>query len=251
MKKLILTSLVFFVVYNAVVDKSTQNKIDKLEEKVRTYVQEDTSAVDQVEVEEVSVNQNDEQENISTGGGSTEPKKRSTEVTQYFNEIVMNTEFGGSRKTAYTWKTDMKIYVDGEKQEYLMTELNRIVAELNDIINPIEIKIVSSPSQANYTVYFGSRTNFKNKYHLNDPQHLEKNWGYFEVYASSGVMYVDTYRNGDQVTQKHLLREELTQSLGLFNDSWRYPESIFYQGWTSTTEFAPIDRELIDMLYNN
>ena len=36
MKKLILTSLVFFVVYNAVVDKSTQNKIDKLEEKVRT-----------------------------------------------------------------------------------------------------------------------------------------------------------------------------------------------------------------------
>ena len=246
MKKLILTSLVFFVVYNAVVDKPTQNKIDKLEEKVRTYVQEDTSVVEDVEVVEVS-----EDQEVSEGGGSVEVKQRSPETTQYFNEIALNTEFSGPRKTAYTWKTDMKIYVDGEKQEYLIDELTRIVDELNGIINPIEIKIVSSPSQANYTVYFGSRNNFKNKYNLNDPQRLDNNWGYFEVYASSGVMYVDTYRNGDKTTQKHLLREELTQSLGLFNDSYRYPESIFYQGWTSTTEFAPIDRELIDMLYNN
>ena len=44
--------------------------------------------------------------------------------------------------------------------------------------------------------------------------------------------------------------EELTQSLGLFNDSYKYPESIYYQGWTTTTEYAPIDVELIEMLYN-
>ena len=62
-------------------------------------------------------------------------------------------------------------------------------------------------------------------------------------------MYVDIYRANDQ-EQKHLLREELTQSLGLFNDSYKYPESIFYQDWTTTTEYAQIDRELIDMLYN-
>jgi hypothetical protein len=246
MKKLILTSLVFFVVYNAVVDKSTQNKIDKLEEKVRTYVQEDTSVVEEVEVVEVT-----EDQKVSTGGGNKVEKQRSPETIQYFNEIVMNTEFNGSRKTAYTWKTDMKIYVDGEKQDYLVDELNRIVSELNDIINPIEIKIVSSPSQANYVVYFGSRTNFKNKYSLSDPQRLENNWGYFEVYTSSGLMYVDLFRNDDKESHKHLLREELTQSLGLFNDSYEYPESIFYQGWTTTTEYAPIDRELIDMLYND
>ena len=64
-------------------------------------------------------------------------------------------------------------------------------------------------------------------------------------------MYVDLFRNSDVESYKHLLREELTQSLGLFNDSWDYPESIFYQCWTTTTEYAPIDRELIDMLYNN
>ena len=163
----------------------------------------------------------------------------------------MNNEYSGSRKSAYTWKTDMKIYVNGEKPEYLMNELKRIVSELNDIINPINVKIVSSPAEANYTIYIGSHVDFKNKYKLLEPQRLDRNWGYFEVYATSGVMYVDTYRNGDETSHKHLLREELTQSLGLFNDSYEYPESIFYQGWTTTTEFAPIDREIIDMLYNN
>jgi hypothetical protein len=63
-------------------------------------------------------------------------------------------------------------------------------------------------------------------------------------------MYVDIIRAKEDDAQKHLLREELTQSLGLFNDSYKYDNSIFYQGWTTTTEYAPIDRELIDMLYN-
>ena len=245
MKKLILTSLVFFVIYNYIVDKSTQSKINELEQTVRTYNQEDTS------VEEVEVKGKSKQREVSKGGGAIPTKKRSPKVMSYYNEIVMNTEFGGPRKTAYTWKKDMLIYVDGEKPEYLMDELKRIVGELNDIINPIDLKIVSSPSEANYTIYVGSHVDFKNKYKLDCPELLERNWGYFELYPGSGVMYIDTYRNGDKTSYKHLLREELTQSLGLFNDSYKYPESIFYQGWTTTTEFAPIDREIIDMLYNN
>jgi hypothetical protein len=64
-------------------------------------------------------------------------------------------------------------------------------------------------------------------------------------------MYVDIYRCESLDGQKHLLREELTQSLGLFNDSYKYENSIFQQRWTETTEYAPIDRVLIDMLYNH
>jgi hypothetical protein len=243
MKKLFLPSLLVFIVYYTIIDKPTQNKI---EEKIISYTQEDTSVVEESETEVKSTPKKE----VSTGGGSIK-KGRSPEVTDYFNEVVMNTEFGGPRKTAYTWKKGMLIYVDGEKPEYLMDELKRIVGELNDIINPIELKIVSSPAESNYTIYIGSHVDFKNKYKLLEPQLLERNWGYFELYNNSGVMYIDTYRNGDKTSYKHLLREELTQSLGLFNDSYKYPESIFYQGWTTTTEFAPIDREIIDMLYNN
>jgi len=193
----------------------------------------------------------------TNGGGGDDTntevvvKERTPETKAYFDEIVYNTEFGGRRDAAYKWKVDLKIYIDGEKPEYLVQELKDIVSELNSIINPIELKIVSSKSEANYFVYFGSHEAFKTKYDLLFPSRLDHNYGYFEVYYDSGNMYVDLYRTTDQEAHKHLLREELTQSLGLLNDSYDYPESIFYQGWTTTTEFAPIDIELIDMLYNN
>lgn len=192
----------------------------------------------------------------TNGGGGTETKneivvkERTAETKKYFNKIVLESEFGGQRETAFKWTVDLKIYVDGEKPEYLVEELKDIVSELNSMINPIELKIVSTKSEANYFVFFGSHEDFKAKYDLIFPSRLDHNFGYFEVYRQSGNMYVDLYRTSDKEAHKHLLREELTQSLGLLNDSYDYPESIFYQGWTTTTEYAPIDRELIDMLYN-
>jgi hypothetical protein len=186
---------------------------------------------------------------------SDEPKvkkEHSVESKEYFNEIALKSEFKGNMKNVLKWTSDMKIYVDGNKKGYLIDELKRIVSELNGIIDPIEIKIVNSKSESNYIVYFGNYQNLKNDYKIYYPELLENNYGYFEIMPNnSGLMYVDITRTSNVDAQKHLLREELTQSLGLVNDSYRYPESIFYQGWTTTTEFAPIDRELIDMLYNN
>jgi hypothetical protein len=46
------------------------------------------------------------------------------------------------------------------------------------------------------------------------------------------------------------MREELTQSLGLMQDAHRYTNSIFQTDWTTVTEFAPIDRALIYLLYD-
>ena len=186
---------------------------------------------------------------------SDEPKvkkEHSVEAKEYFNEIALKSEFKGNMKNVLKWTSDMKIYVDGNKKGYLIDELKRIVSELNDIIDPIEIKIVNSKSESNYIVYFGNYQNLKNNYKIYYPELLENNYGYFEIMPNnSGLMYVDITRTSNVDAQKHLLREELTQSLGLVNDSYRYPESIFYQGWTTTTEYTEIDKELIDMLYNN
>jgi hypothetical protein len=215
--------------------KETMSEIEAAFDRAKSQPENDSIVESEVEV---------------SGGGGPE-KVYSEEAKEYFREITLKTEFDGDRKNAFVWMTDIKIFVDGQKREYLMNELRKIVAELNVIIDPINVKIVSNKSESNYIVYFGSHTDFKTKYKLSSPQHLDNNWGYFEVSTNSGKMYVDLVRNGDVESYKHLLREELTQSLGLFNDSWDYPESIFYQGWTTTTEYAPIDRELIDMLYNN
>jgi len=179
-------------------------------------------------------------------------KRYDQETNEYFDEIVMYSEFSETRRSSpFRWTSDMKIYVDGAKPDYLMFELYLIVKELNDLIDPIAIRVVNRKQDANYIIYFGTHIEFANLYSLMDKSKLERNLGLFEVYPNRGVMYVDLERTSfDYESQKHLLREELTQSLGLLNDSWKYPESIFYQGCSTSTEFTEMDKRLIDLLYN-
>lgn len=178
------------------------------------------------------------------------------EIRSYFNEICTGSEYGNAKYT-YKWKHDVKIFVKGEKRDYLMDELRRIIKELNSLIDPIKLKIVNTMSEADFIILFGTHTEFK-KMNPGDAKMIDKNWGYFSCGVNDktrsiiyGEMYVDLYRTSTRTEQKHLLREELTQAMGLANDSWKYPNSIFYQGWTTTTEYDEIDREIIKMLYNN
>jgi hypothetical protein len=174
------------------------------------------------------------------------------ETNEYFDEIALKNEFSTLvKKTPSRWTTDMKIYYFGYCPEYMTDELRHILTELNDLIDPIQISIVYKRSEANYFIYFGSHTGFKRNFPDVDAKLLERNWGLFQISPNSGEMYVDMIRTKEnQEAQKHLLREELTQSLGLCNDSWKYDNSIFYQGWTTTNQFSEMDKRLIDMLYN-
>jgi len=198
-----------------------------------------------------------EENNSSFGGGSNSElfdeskyKNYSKESIEYFKEIALGREFGSDSKVLKRWSQNMKIYVDGKTNDKLDKELKQIVSELNKLINTIDIEIVSDISESNMYIYFGSYLDFHKIKPKTDLDILKSNLGYFNKKDNSGYMYVDIYRTNIE-EQKHLLREELTQSLGLFDDSYKYPESIFYQGWSTTTEYAPIDREVIDMLYNN
>ncbi len=87
-----------------------------------------------------------------------------------------------------------------------------------------------------------------------EPSYIPTNYGFFRVWWDhQGAIYKGRILvASEDITQEersHLIREEVTQSLGLFRDSWDYPESIFYQGWTATGQFAEIDRPTIQLLY--
>jgi hypothetical protein len=241
--------VVIFVVFTLSI-RNDQTKFDPEKEWAHLLVKKSDDKSDNNSTS--SVDNSTKTSNVVNSDKPKIKKEYSDDVKEYFNLIALKSEFKGNRKKALKWTSDMKIFVDGEKKDYLISELKRIVKELNDIIDPIEIKIVNSKSESNYVVYFGNYQDLKNDYKIYYPDLLENNYGYFEITPNnSGLMYVDITRTLNVDAQKHLIREELTQSLGLLNDSYKYPESIFYQGWTTTTEFAPIDKELIDMLYNN
>ena len=179
--------------------------------------------------------------------------KYDRESVDYFKEIALRGEFTSQiNDKPRRWTTDINIYLHGMKTDYMILELDKIVKELNDIIVPVELKVVYEKTEANFFIFLGSMYDFQKFYPSAELKDLEGNWGYFQIYPyGGGEMYVDMHRtHGDKEAQKHLLREELTQSLWLCNDSWKYPESIFYQGWRNTTEYSELDKKIISMLYN-
>ncbi len=177
------------------------------------------------------------------------------EVIHYFKEIALGFEFGNASEITRKWKTGMKIFVGGEVTKELADELERIEIEINLLSRDgFTMETVQDSAQSDFYIYLGSGEKYAEIY-PSQTDYIKSNWGLFTVswknqsQLISGHMYVDIYRAGP-TAQKHLLREELTQSLGLARDSYLYPESIFQAEWTTTTEYAKIDRDLIRLLYH-
>lgn len=178
------------------------------------------------------------------------------EVISYFKEIVLGFEFGNAPKVIRKWNQDVKIFVGGDEYPLLMNELNEVIEELNTLIarDNIELSTVADSSEANYYAYFGPGKRYE-KLYPGAKDHTDSNFGLFFVnwesnYFVNGTMYVDTNRPEPR-NQRHLLREELTQSLGMAQDSQRYPDSIFQSSYsTAVTEYSEYDKAVIQLLYH-
>tara|TARA_A100000164_G_scaffold337977_1_gene331909 strand:+ start:1525 stop:2250 length:726 start_codon:yes stop_codon:yes gene_type:complete len=177
------------------------------------------------------------------------------DVIAYFKEIALGFEFGTASAITRKWKSPLNIFVGGKDNPDLNLELNSIKDEINNLAKDgFKINVVNDSLAANYYIFFGPGQEYA-KIYPSLADYVNNNWGLFNIYWNSdnvlnyGHMYVDTNRANIE-EQKHLLREELTQSLGLGKDSEKYPNSIFQSSWTQTTEYMPIDRDLIRLLYH-
>ena len=169
---------------------------------------------------------------------------------KYFMEIALGTEYGTST-TVKKWSGTVRIMVKGNPTSTDIKTLNAVINELNELTDQkIHLKIVTrKPEITIQFVPVSEMTTYESNY-------VQGNWGFFYVWwRDSYEIYRGNILIGsDKPTQEqrnHLIREELTQSLGLLNDSWKHEGSIFYQGWTETQEFAEIDKRLIQILYGD
>lgn len=193
------------------------------------------------------------------GGNDPRPGSRLTEyqrnVIHYFNEIALGFEFGTASGITRKWKSDVKIFVDGNPSHQVRMELHRVVDELNELIlDDIQIRIVDQKEQANLHAYVGTSAEFAKLYPI-DKLQAQKNSGFYRIFwnkentITRGYFFVNTGHTGEK-EQRHVIREELTQTLGLGKDSRLYADSIFQSEYTTVTEYAEIDREIIRMLYH-
>ena len=168
----------------------------------------------------------------------------------YFLEIALGSEFGRASPVVRKWNRDVRIKAIGSPTNEDRTTLNRVIEDINAIIGSTKLRI--DELRPNVEIYFVPESEFR----LYEPNYRPTNFGYFWIWwnGSFEIVRARIMISTDRITQEersHLIREELTQILGLMKDSWTYKESIFYQGWTDTTAYAEIDKVSIEILYRS
>jgi hypothetical protein len=115
---------------------------------------------------------------------------------------------------------------------------------------------VEERNTANFLIFVSDGETFA-QYEPNARPYLSNNNGLVWIYwdgnynITQGSMLVDITKLAELDCQKHILREELTQGLGLLNDTFDHPTSIFYQGYTCYPSYAEIDLELLEIFLSN
>jgi len=84
------------------------------------------------------------------------------------------------------------------------------------------------------------------------PNYVAGNSGFFSTNAyyytiTGATLLINSDR--DDTARNHLLREELSQSLGLYNDLPDDETSIFYSLWSDTDAFNESDKRMLAALY--
>lgn len=177
------------------------------------------------------------------------------QIKSYFNEVAYGSDEMTDIKTnkITKWNKDIKMYLDGTYTNQDLINVKSLISELNTLIGNLKITIVKNKSEANSIVYFGDFNMFNSKYLYNQSPYMYCN-GYCLIYGfddSIIITEVKIFIRNDTtpLDKKHAIIEEITQSLGLANDSWTYEDSMFYEGYSTTQQLSKIDKEVIRMLY--
>jgi len=168
----------------------------------------------------------------------------------YLMTIALGAEYGTSDARIRKWVEDLRIEVSGAPTAEDKKTLDAVIDELNALQDQVTLQLVDD--KPNVKIVFAPEAEFSSL----EPNYKPTNYGFFWVYwnAKGEIYQAQILISTDHVTQtkrSHLIREELTQSLGLMKDSIKYPDSIFQARWTEVTEYSDLDRAIINLLYRD
>lgn len=175
----------------------------------------------------------------------------SIDTWTYFKEIVFAGEFQDLEPMVRKWNQPVRVRLFGDYHDADLNTLFQVLGELKRLTDGrLRWEVVDEDH--NLAVHFIPENTFS-RY---APVHESDVQGYFMIsYGDRGEIrtasvLVSTNPKLTRAERDHLIREEITQALGLINDSPRYPDSIFQVAWTDTRSYAPIDEALIRLLYH-
>ncbi|MCA9390388.1 DUF2927 domain-containing protein [candidate division WWE3 bacterium] len=176
----------------------------------------------------------------------------SDDLKNYFEEIVFGGEYGNVTSAITRWEQSyVTVETVGTIDDKSITCLNVVISDFNGLSETAQLQLASA--NADIVMHFAPESSFKTI----EPNYVPINMGFFWAYWNTnsqiydGTILIDNTDDLTDAERCHLIREELTQIMGPKNDSYRYEESIFYQGWTDVNAYSELDKEVITLLYSD
>ncbi len=182
------------------------------------------------------------------------PVQLSEAEFERFLAITTQSEYlDDGRNFILKWTEDVRIAVHGSPTTADLATLQDVVDELNALVDGIAIDIVAKGG--NIDLHFVPRANYA-EIALSTFEHDRDDWTNIEayfVYWYNGINEI--YRGGvllnstgNADVRASSIREEVTQLLGLANDVYGDPLSIFDPD-LNLASYSPTDERLIAALY--
>ena len=160
-----------------------------------------------------------------------QPAACSDEIVEYFLEVALGFEYtpAGMEDVIRKWPADKKILVstevDGDITAQDQATLAQVIEELNELIadSGTHLELTESSDDVDIWIHFAPQSTFPQ---LMSDDYVPGNAGFFSLSlgASSNEFTMATVLiandpNVNQALRSHLIREELTQAMGLAKDS--------------------------------
>ena len=187
-----------------------------------------------------------------------ESVKLNDRVLRWAQQILLGPEFGGEGEVCSLWVESPSISVfGGSTKEY--TVVMETVLQLNEILTNTKLKqlrmVTRNNTGADIRVYFIPLNEFFDAATKHGFTYVKGNLGYFWTFWNAQheinrayVLLASDKLRGEEL--QHFALEEITQALGLSNDSPIFHDSIFHSGNGNTLELSELDRKLVRFFYN-
>ena len=190
------------------------------------------------------------------------PQVPPAELRRHLVSVLTRSEYGDHRRAVVRWQESPRLAIlGGDEVTRLMAQ--EVAAELSALLSAaagLAIVPVDDPAEATMRLYLGSREALAAAAMKEGFQYIPGNnamfwasWDSRGVISRATILLSEDPRRPPAHT-RHLLLEELTQSLGMMNDSDRFPESVVFEterDFGSATTLGFIDQQTLLLLYGH
>lgn len=175
------------------------------------------------------------------------------QVQHYFNDIALSDEAKTCTDIVRKWLKPITVYIIGTPSESDWQVMEKLFEDMNAIEGFPGISIVSSEEDANFIGYFYAEDEYvslmdeiKGYRRSNGTSQLD--WSEESGVISGGLFAVRS--DLDDALRHTVILEEIVQAMGLQNDSYAHPDSLFYQKYHENTDLSDLDWIIFRILYH-